>query len=318
MFRQTAYAASATGNHHDLLFHQLAEAHEDHGNLGAGGVRLRVQLAVRTLNQALTDGPLHRGDGPRTDVGSVRKLGQILRERDCFEAVFHGIAEEHCHKLLARDRAGHIRAVGDFVLHRPALTSGVPRRASGVLAVQTRQNCHDHAARGIRVRGELVLARAVHETLVDHIVDGRSVPSVVRNVHKSGLTGVRIERGLCGFARRHRDDRCGCRRVFAADWADRARDVRFAARSLADLADTEMVAAAFSCGKGDFMSREPFEAMPDVMDAKQLAEALQISKAGAYNLLSSPDFPTLRIGGRKLVMKNELVEWLKSRTNRTP
>ena len=43
-----------------------------------------------------------------------------------------------------------------------------------------------------------------------------------------------------------------------------------------------MVAAAFSCEKGDFMSREPFEAMPDVMDAKQLAEALQISKAGAY------------------------------------
>jgi len=30
------------------------------------------------------------------------------------------------------------------------------------------------------------------------------------------------------------------------------------------------------------MSREPFETMPDVMDAKQLAEALQISKAGAY------------------------------------
>ena len=64
------------------------------------------------------------------------------------------------------------------------------------------------------------------------------------------------------------------------------------------------------------MSREPFETMPDVMDAKQIAEALQISKAGAYNLLNSPDFPTLRIGGRKLVMKNELVEWLKSRTNR--
>ena len=79
-----------------------------------------------------------------------------------------------------------------------------------------------------------------------------------------------------------------------------------------------MVAAAFSCGKGDFMSREPFEAMPDVMDAKQLAEALQISKVGAYNLLSSPDVPTLRIGGRKLVMKNELVEWLKSCTNRKP
>ena len=59
------------------------------------------------------------------------------------------------------------------------------------------------------------------------------------------------------------------------------------------------------------MSREPFETMPDVMDAKQLAEALQISKAGAYNLLNSPDFPTLRIGGRKLVMKQNLILWLK-------
>lgn len=66
------------------------------------------------------------------------------------------------------------------------------------------------------------------------------------------------------------------------------------------------------------MNREPFETMPDVMDAKQIAEALQISKAGAYNLLNSPDFPTLRIGGRKLVMKSELILWLKSHTNRNP
>ena len=64
------------------------------------------------------------------------------------------------------------------------------------------------------------------------------------------------------------------------------------------------------------MSREPFETMPDVMDAKQLAQALQISKAGAYNLLNDPDFPTLRIGGRKMVMKSELIAWLKRHTNR--
>lgn len=64
------------------------------------------------------------------------------------------------------------------------------------------------------------------------------------------------------------------------------------------------------------MTREPFEAMPDVMDAKQLAKALQISKAGAYNLLNDPDFPTLRIGGRKMVMKSELIAWLKRHTNR--
>lgn len=64
------------------------------------------------------------------------------------------------------------------------------------------------------------------------------------------------------------------------------------------------------------MSKESFETMPDVMDAKQLAEALQISKAGAYNLLGNMDFPTLRIGGRKLVMKQDLLEWLKGHTNR--
>ena len=64
------------------------------------------------------------------------------------------------------------------------------------------------------------------------------------------------------------------------------------------------------------MSREPLETMHDVMDAKQLAEALHISKAGAYNLLNSPDFLTLRIGGRKLVMKQDLLDWLRSHTHR--
>ena len=60
------------------------------------------------------------------------------------------------------------------------------------------------------------------------------------------------------------------------------------------------------------MKREPFENMPDVMDAKQIAEVLHLSKAGAYNLLSNPSFPTLRIGGRKLVLKQELIAWLKN------
>ena len=62
------------------------------------------------------------------------------------------------------------------------------------------------------------------------------------------------------------------------------------------------------------MKREPFENMPDVMDVKQIAEVLHLSKAGAYHLLSNPNFPTLRIGGRKLVLKQELIEWLKSQT----
>ena len=64
------------------------------------------------------------------------------------------------------------------------------------------------------------------------------------------------------------------------------------------------------------MSNEIFADFPDVLTAEQLAPALQISKSGAYALLNRSDFPTLRIGGRKMVMKKDLLEWLNSRTNR--
>ena len=64
------------------------------------------------------------------------------------------------------------------------------------------------------------------------------------------------------------------------------------------------------------MANEIFSDLPDVLTAEQLATALQLSKSGAYNLLNRSDFPTLRIGGRKMVMKNDLLEWLRNRTNK--
>ena len=64
------------------------------------------------------------------------------------------------------------------------------------------------------------------------------------------------------------------------------------------------------------MSNEIFADFTDVMTAEQLASALQISKSGAYALLNRSDFTTLRIGGRKMVMKKDLLEWLNSRTHR--
>ena len=63
------------------------------------------------------------------------------------------------------------------------------------------------------------------------------------------------------------------------------------------------------------MSNKTFEHLPDILDARQLADALRISRASAYNLLSSADFPTLHIGKRKLVMKEDLIQWLRSHTN---
>ena len=52
-----------------------------------------------------------------------------------------------------------------------------------------------------------------------------------------------------------------------------------------------------------------------MLNAKQHAEVLLLSKAGAYNLLNAADFPTLKIGGRKLVMKQDLLIWLKKHVN---
>ncbi len=61
------------------------------------------------------------------------------------------------------------------------------------------------------------------------------------------------------------------------------------------------------------MNYELFSELPDIIDAKTLAEALSMSKSGAYNLMSEPGFPVLRLGGRKLVTKPDLIEWIQSR-----
>ena len=44
-----------------------------------------------------------------------------------------------------------------------------------------------------------------------------------------------------------------------------------------------------------------YENLPAVLNANQLAAALGISRAGAYQLLNTRTFPTLRIGKRLLV-----------------
>ena len=64
------------------------------------------------------------------------------------------------------------------------------------------------------------------------------------------------------------------------------------------------------------MSSELFHDLPDIIDAKMLAETLSISKSGAYALMNEKDFLTLKIGGRKLVTKPDLIAWIAHRTRR--
>lgn len=55
-----------------------------------------------------------------------------------------------------------------------------------------------------------------------------------------------------------------------------------------------------------------YDELPSVLNAKQLASTLGISRAGAYNLMDEKGFPTLRIGSRKLVPKAQLVTWIEN------
>lgn len=50
--------------------------------------------------------------------------------------------------------------------------------------------------------------------------------------------------------------------------------------------------------------------LPRVMNAQDVAEYLGISKAGAYNLMNSRSFPTLRIGKRLLVSSDKFLMWI--------
>ena len=57
-----------------------------------------------------------------------------------------------------------------------------------------------------------------------------------------------------------------------------------------------------------------YENLPAVLNANQLAAARGISRAGAYRLLNTGTFPTLRIGKRLLVPKDKLIDWIEQNT----
>ena len=55
--------------------------------------------------------------------------------------------------------------------------------------------------------------------------------------------------------------------------------------------------------------------VPKVMNARQVAEYLGISKQGAYNLMNTESFPTLRVGKRLLVSTDRFLEWIEMHSN---
>ncbi|MEA4896229.1 MAG: helix-turn-helix domain-containing protein [Oscillospiraceae bacterium] len=54
--------------------------------------------------------------------------------------------------------------------------------------------------------------------------------------------------------------------------------------------------------------------LPNILNADQLASTLGVSRARAYQLLNTANFPTLKIGKRKLVPKDKLIQWIDQHT----
>lgn len=61
------------------------------------------------------------------------------------------------------------------------------------------------------------------------------------------------------------------------------------------------------------MKKETFksyEELPLMLSVPEMAAALGISRAGAYELARSEGFPALRIGNRIVIPKDKLQEWV--------
>ena len=57
-----------------------------------------------------------------------------------------------------------------------------------------------------------------------------------------------------------------------------------------------------------------YDDLPLMLSVPDLTEALGISRADAYELVKSEGFPTLHIGNRILIPKEELIAWIKRST----
>lgn len=67
------------------------------------------------------------------------------------------------------------------------------------------------------------------------------------------------------------------------------------------------------------MKKETFksyEDLPLMLSVPEMAAALGISRAGAYELARSEGFPALRIGTRIVIPKDELREWVDKQTEK--
>lgn len=60
------------------------------------------------------------------------------------------------------------------------------------------------------------------------------------------------------------------------------------------------------------MRRYEIESLPIILSAKDISQILKISKPSAYDLMEREDFPLIRLGRTKRVLRDEFFSWLKN------
>ena len=59
-----------------------------------------------------------------------------------------------------------------------------------------------------------------------------------------------------------------------------------------------------------------FDDLPLTLTVMEVAEALRISRAGAYDLVRTEGFPALKIGSRIVIPKEKFIEWMNANTGK--
>ena len=67
--------------------------------------------------------------------------------------------------------------------------------------------------------------------------------------------------------------------------------------------------------KGGSTMFENFDALPTVLNAKDVQTFFGISQSSTYDLMHRAEFPTLRVNARLMVTKANLKTWIESHTN---
>ena len=61
-------------------------------------------------------------------------------------------------------------------------------------------------------------------------------------------------------------------------------------------------------------NKTSYEQLPIMLNADAVSQTLGISRAGAYELMHSKGFPTLRIGKRMMVSKEQFINWVEMKS----